>query len=621
MAAPNLPDRIGPFAIRAELGRGAMGVVYEAEQDEPRRIVALKVLRGGTVADETELALFRREIRALARLGHPAIATLYASGRTPDGLSYFAMERVDGLPLDAWMRVSKVDVRTRLRLFLQIADAVAHAHGRGVFHRDLKPGNVVVDGEPPRAKVLDFGLARIVDADRAGATSATEFGTVRGTLEYMSPEQLLGDPDALDGRVDVYALGVILYEMLLGEHPLDLRDAPAYDAPRRILEQPPKSIARRLDADLSTIVLKALEKDRERRYSDVQAFADDVKRYLAGEPIAARPPSATYQLRKLVVRHKGPFAALAVGVVLLIGFGISMAALASHLADERDRANAEAEAAKANAAAFTEVLGKRVTGFGYRRLDDPDGVAATVDAIDARWKGDPARRAELLRTAGMAVFDAGSREAGIRLIERAQGIEKETNPNWMVSGTTQILGEMYVQTGRPADAEALFRGIVERQRTSSELLPPRTIGYAEENLGTALRDLGRYDEAESRLRRALRLYESEKFPNPELLASVHDSLGNLFLARNEFAAAEREHRDALSLREQASGPDDPKTLRSEHLVGLVLAREGLCAQAEPVLKRVLAKREAILGPAHPDTVATRQALAQCSTNEENALRR
>jgi eukaryotic-like serine/threonine-protein kinase len=621
MGAQTLPDRIGPYTIRAELGRGAMGIVYEAEQDEPRRVVALKVLRGGTVADAHDQALFRREIRALARLGHPGIATLYASGQTPDGLSYFAMERVAGVPLDNWLRHNRIDVKARLRLFLEIAKAVAYAHERGVYHRDLKPTNVLVSGDPPAATVLDFGLARIVEGDRAAGSAATEFGTVRGTLEYMSPEQLAGDPDVVDGRADVYALGVMLYEMLLGEHPLDLRDAPAFDVPRRILEQPPKSIARRLDADLSTVVLKALEKDPDRRYSGVKAYSDDVERYLAGEPIAARPPSAAYQFRKLVLRHKGPFAALATGVVFLAAFGISMAVLATRLATERDRANAEAAAARSNAAAFTQVLGKRVTGFGYRRLDDPAGVVATVDEIDAQWTGDPVHKVELLSSAGLAVFDAGSREAGIRLLERAVAISRESDPNWQASGTAQSLGEMYVQAGRPADALPLFQGILDRLHSWPQPVTPRAIGYSEENLGTALRDLGRLDEAELHLREALRAYESEKFPNPEYLASAHDSLGNLALAKNDLAAAEHEHRAAFSLREQTELPDSPKTLRSAHFVGLVLAREGRRAEAEPILRHVLAKREAILGPDHPDTVATRETLALCSSSEEVALHR
>ena len=621
MTEASAPDRIGPFAIRAEIGRGAMGVVYEAEQDEPRRIVALKVLRAGAIAGDTALALFRREIRALARLDHPGIATLYASGRTDDGLPWFAMERVRGAALDVWLRGRELGIPDRLRLFLEIAEAVATAHDRGVLHRDLKPSNIVVAGDPPHAKVLDFGLARIVDAEGADATAATEFGSVRGTLEYMSPEQMAGDPDALDGRVDVYALGVLLYEMLLGEHPLDLRDAPAYDVPRRILEEPPKSIARRLDGDLSTIVLKALEKDRERRYVGVRALADDVGRYLAGEPIAARPPSAAYQLRKLVLRHKGPFAALAAGIVLLAGFGIAMAMLAGRLAAERDRANAEAESARANAAAFTGVLLRRLPGWGYSRLDDPAMVAAVVDEIDRQWKGDPQRKVELLQSAGLAVYEAGARDAGIRLLERADRAERELLERGTVPESARILGELYVVAGRPAQAEPLFREILDRLRASPTPPQPRALGYAKENLGTALRDVGRLDEAEALLRDALRLYESEPIPNPEFIASAYDSLGNLHLARNDFDAAERDHRRALAIREGHNDPNNARTLRSSHFVGLALARGGKCGEAAPLLRRVLAHRELTLGPDHPDTIATRDALAPCSTDGEVALRR
>jgi eukaryotic-like serine/threonine-protein kinase len=292
--AAALPGEIGGFRILGKLGEGGMGIVYEAEQQSPHRRVALKIVRGGHFVDDQYLRMFRRETETLARLTHPNIAALYEAGRTDDGQHFFTMELVLGETLAAWARQhlggdqpSSAQIRERLRQFVTICEAVNYAHQRGVIHRDLKPSNIVITDAGP--KILDFGLARITDADVAGATMMSEVGVIHGTLSYMSPEQTRGDSRDIDLRTDVYSLGVVLYELLSGKLPYATRGMSVVQAIRNICEEPPKPLD--VDTDLSTILTKALEKEPDGRYQSAAALAEDVERYLANLSLPRATPA------------------------------------------------------------------------------------------------------------------------------------------------------------------------------------------------------------------------------------------------------------------------------------------------------------------------------------------
>ena len=303
-----LPRAFGPYELLEVLGRGGMGTVYRARQSEPDRLVALKRLRSHDWSPGLRRR-FESEAEVLGRLQHPGIASIYEAGRvtTPDGPQpYFAMELVEGMPIDEYVRTHGLDLRACVSLLAEVADAVHHAHLRGIIHRDLKPPNILVDNTG-RPRILDFGIARAMDSDVNRVTRATSAGEILGTLPYMSPEQIRGDVDAVDVRSDVYALGVVLFAILANRVPIEVDDVELPEAVRRIRDaQPPPLGSLRADCrgDVETIVAKALEKDPQRRYASAATLAADLERWLTYNPIRARPATLTYQLRRFARRHR-----------------------------------------------------------------------------------------------------------------------------------------------------------------------------------------------------------------------------------------------------------------------------------------------------------------------------
>ena len=307
------------YRIVRRIAEGGMGAVYEAEQDQPRRPVALKVVRPG-LASPALLKRFTHEAQILGRLHHPGIAQVYEAGLADDGQPFFAMEFIRGLPLDEYANRHGLDLAARVNLLARVCDAVQHAHDHGIIHRDLKPANILVD-ETGQPKVLDFGVARATDVDALTVAGLTQTGQLLGTPNYMSPEQITANAETIDQRVDVYALGVILFELAAHRLPFHLDNRPLAEAARVIVEQdPPRlgSLDPELRGDVETIVAKALEKDPARRYAAAAALAADLRRWLAHEPILARPPSVLYHLRKFARRHKALVAGSVATVLALV---------------------------------------------------------------------------------------------------------------------------------------------------------------------------------------------------------------------------------------------------------------------------------------------------------------
>ena len=634
---------IGSYRVVREIGRGGMGVVYEAEQQRPRRSVALKVILGGRFVDAVTVRMFQREADSLARLKHPSIAAIYESGSTEEGRHFFAMELVQGRTLSACFdgrgaATTRSEVRGRIDLFRQITAAVAYAHQRGVIHRDLKPSNILVvesaaetpSGQAPAGiKILDFGLARITDPGSDAVETGTTHGGIRGTLPYMSPEQVRGQRDEIDVRTDVYALGVILHRLLSGRLPLDLEGIDITAAARIICEQAPRPLGEtaqgrvRFDRDLEVIVRKALEKDPARRYQTAAALDEDIGRYLGGQPILARPPSAAYQLRKLVARNKAAFSAAAAVLLALVGVAILMTVQARRIAAERDRANREATTAIRVSSFLTDLFKvsdpSEAKGNSIKARDILDQGAGR---IDKELADEPLVQAGLMLTMGTVYRDLGLYKEAEPLLEKSLSMRRHLLGEESLDTLASMdgLAFLYLVEGRTGEAEALFKQSLDRRARLAGDEDPGTLRTME---GLA----GVYDKEaragrEEKLRRA-RYADEEKIrrqvvearrriqgeDDPRTLLSASD-LAGCDMRQGKYADAEALLRQTLERQRRVLGEDHPNTLGTMLNLGDALNYEGRDAEAEKVLREALDRMRRVLGVEHPQTLSTMNDLGQ-----------
>jgi tetratricopeptide (TPR) repeat protein len=625
-----LPESIGKYAVRRILGEGGMGVVYLAEQERPRRTVALKVIRPGRITPRL-LRRFDHESETLAKPQHPGIARIFeaATHESPLGPQpFFAMELVERKPLTVYALESRSDLRQRLDLFARVCDAVHHAHQKGVIHRDLKPGNILVtsSGQP---KVLDFGIARAAnDSNAESATLRIEAGTLVGTLSHMSPEQV-SDPSGVDVRSDVFTLGVILYELVAGRLPHALETHTLPEAVRIIAESDApsvRSVDRTIPFDVATIISKAMERDRARRYQSASDLAADIGRYLRDEPILARPPSRAYKVRKFVARNRALVTGAALAVLALIGGIIGTAWQAAEatrgrtLAEERgvalekQRAIAEREARTAKAT--NDFLNDMLAAASPESAGSGDAtVRELLDAAADKLKaGGVEPGVELpLRVTFSNTYRALGRPAdSVREATRAHHIALELFGKNHVDEleSRRTLAIALTESGKPAEAEAMAREVIQiYQKEPSKF----ALEYAEARaeLARYTMELGKTDEAIELLAAAL----------PELRRTRGESHRNLQTAAHNYAVAlqmggkwaeaERAIRDSLVLCEKQFGPEHLATAYELNTLGNILQRLGRNEEALDVHTRTLAVRRKRLEPDHPSVLTSMANRAAC----------
>jgi tetratricopeptide (TPR) repeat protein len=588
-------QRLGPYRIVQEIGRGGMGAVYLAVRDDQEfdQQVALKVVRGLLASDSVRR--FRAERQILATLAHPNIGRLLDGGTTPDGVPYFVMEHVDGVPIDRYCQAQRLPLRERLRLFLKVCDAVAYAHGRLVVHRDLKPTNILVTqgGEP---KLLDFGIATLMETgDDAGGQSVASplTGAMAHLLtpEYASPEQIRGE--RVTTASDVYSLGVLLYELLADARPYQFQNRRADEMARVVCEVLPerpsvRSGRRELDGDLDTIVLAALEKDPARRLSSVDALAQEIRRHLAGEPILSRPSTPWYRAGRFVRRHRIGVAAAASIVALLAGWGVTVSIQARRIAQERDTAK-EVTAFLVDLFASSDPFEARSAGLTARALVDK-GAARLPELRDR-----PAIHAQLLEAVGKVYRSLGESGRASELLGEAMTIGERLGVSGPATATTlNELAEALRENGRFEDAEPLYRRAL---AIREQAFGPRSVeaAHSQNNLGLLLRARGQNDEAAAKFADAVAIWKQALGPrHPQVAVGLSNQS---LMARDlgKFADAERLVREALEIRVAALGEVHPQTANSLMALGQTLNLAGRNREAEAPMARALEIRRKIYG--------------------------
>lgn len=614
--------RIGRYRLMELLGRGGMGVVYRAERTdgEFEHEVALKLLPVGFETSQ-RVARLQAERQILARLRHPNIAMLLDGGVTDEGTPYFVMELVDGIPLDAWADERTLTVRARVELMLAVLGAVEYAHRNLVVHRDLKPGNILVrsDGTP---KLLDFGIARVLEAAEAGEPSTLTQQGRPITPAYASPEQIRGE--AVTTASDVYALGVLLYQLVSGHLPYDEDQALAVATreqrtPPRLAErylQLPEAqetvatarsttrlaLARTLQSDLGWIVLKAVDPDPERRYTGAMALAEDLRRWLAHEPVTARAPSKLYVAGRFVRRNRWAVGAAVVFASLVVGSAVLATVQQRTTALARDRA--QTEAAKAR-----EVTSFLLSLFRANEPTDEPTDTVTARTLLARGaeradalESEPAVQAEVLRAVASAYREIGRADLALPLAERALARSRATASDSLSTATSaSLLGRIALDLGDFPRADSMARNALVLLRAQATPDSER-LAEALNELGRSQQELGSLDAADTLFRGALALYEKRGQEDTRAGLTVLNNLATVAGERGEFAQAEQLTRSLLERRRRSLGDRHADVAETLVNLGYLSMRQGRLDDARVAYTDALELRRRLDGPAHPASI-------------------
>jgi len=672
-----------------------MGVVYMAEQTEPvERRVALKIIKPGMDTKQV-ISRFEAERQALAMMDHPNIARVLDAGTTDSGRPYFVMELVKGIPVTQYCDQEHLSVRERLELFVPICQAIQHAHQKGIIHRDVKPTNILVaryDGKP-MPKVIDFGVAKATSQRLTEKTMFTQYGQIVGTIEYMSPEQAEFNQLDIDTRSDIYSLGVLLYELLTGETPFDKQrlHSAAFDELLRIIreEEPPRpstklsssqslpntAVNRKIEpkklsllvrGELDWIVMKALEKDRNRRYETATSFAADIQHYLNDEAVVACPPSTAYRFRKFARRNKVAFGTTAaIALSLLVGtsvatwqairatkaehdaqaFAEDAAKQASRASDaeaaarvEAERANEQAaradiEADKARseaaiASAIRDFLQQDLLGMADAdsllaadMTPDPNVKLRTVvdraaERIDEHFGDQPLVEAPIRQTLGSTYLRLGQYEQAERHRRRACEIyDRELPPEHPVR-LVAILGlaAAVFRQGQYSEAEAMFREVLEVRLHMLGPEHPTTL-LTMTDLAIAINWQGRDAEAEAKYREVLQVMERVLGPEHRTTLLTMFGLARAINHQGRHVEAEAKYREVLEVYERVLGPEHPTTLLTMTNLANAMNGQGRHVEAEAKLREVLEVQDRVLGPEHPNTLTTMLNLANAMNHQ------